>query len=73
MALRQEVWHQLPTEPDMWLSESGLLVNTAALEERTYYYDVVRMPALLATVTDFKPVRKLGEKAQVAPLHAERL
>lgn len=43
MALRQEVWHQDPLDEDLWLGENGLLVNTTALEKRTYYFEVIRV------------------------------
>lgn len=36
MTSRQEIWNQDPFEKDLWMNEDGLLVNTAALEERTY-------------------------------------
>jgi hypothetical protein len=44
MTSKQEIWHQDPFENDLWMNEDGLLVNTAALEERTYYVEVVRVP-----------------------------
>lgn len=40
MTLRQEIWHQDPVEKDLWINENGLLVNTAALEERANYFEV---------------------------------
>jgi hypothetical protein len=44
MTSKQEIWHQAPFENDLWINEDGLLVNTAALEERTTYFEVVRVP-----------------------------
>ena len=44
MTSKQEIWHQDPFEKDLWINEDGLLVNTAALEERTTYFEVVRVP-----------------------------
>ena len=55
MTLRQEVWHQDSAEKDLWINENGLLVNTAALEERASYFEVaelIRMPAQLAPASD---------------------
>jgi len=54
MTSRQEIWNQDPFEKDLWMNEDGLLVNTAALEERTYYVEVVRVP--VQPVPDRKPV-----------------
>lgn len=45
MTLKTETWQQDPQEPDLWFGEGGLIVNSAALEERTYYYEVHRVPA----------------------------
>ena len=54
MTSRQEVWHQDPIDNDMWANENGLLINTAALEERASYFEVaelVRVPARPAPIS----------------------
>ena len=38
-----ETWTQDPEERDLWHGENGVILNTAALEERTAYYEVVRL------------------------------
>jgi hypothetical protein len=43
MKRKQELWQQDPSEPDLWLGENGVLVNTAALEERAYYAEIVKV------------------------------
>lgn len=40
-----EVWYQDTQDHDLWLSESGLIVNTAALNEREAYFDITRVDA----------------------------
>lgn len=48
MTSRQEIWYQDSLEQDLWVGESGLLVNTAALDERASCFEVaelVRVPA----------------------------
>ena len=55
MTLRQEVWHQDPFEKDLWINENGLLVNTAALEERASYFEaaeLIRVPVQPAPASD---------------------
>ncbi len=47
MTSKQEIWHQDLFDNDLWINEYGLLVNTAALEERTTYFEVVRVPVQL--------------------------
>jgi hypothetical protein len=39
-----EVWYQDVEDSDLWFGEHGVMVNTAALEEREFYYDVIRVP-----------------------------
>lgn len=43
MKLKREVWQQLGDGSGLWLGETGVLINTAALEERTYYADIVKV------------------------------
>lgn len=45
MTLKQEVWYQDPADEDRWAGEDGVLINTAALEERSYYFEIIRLPA----------------------------
>lgn len=47
MKSSQESWQQDPYEIDLWHGANGLIVNTAALEERSYYFNVVRLTAPL--------------------------
>lgn len=42
---KREVWVQDPVDSDLWHHESGLIVNTAALEERSAYYLIIRQGA----------------------------
>ena len=39
-----EIWCQVSFDSDLWENESGLIVNTAALEEREMYFEVTRIP-----------------------------
>lgn len=54
MTLRQEVWYPHPSEKDLWIGEHGLLVNTAALEERTAYFEVVRLLVPPLPLSDYE-------------------
>jgi hypothetical protein len=38
-----EVWQRDPEDTDLWHSKHGVIVNTAALEEREFYFDVIRV------------------------------
>lgn len=38
-----EVWYQDVEDSNLWFGEHGVIVNTAALEEREFYYDVIRV------------------------------
>jgi hypothetical protein len=38
-----EVWYQDPENSDMWHGKHGVIVNTAALNEREFYYDIIRI------------------------------
>lgn len=44
MTLKKEIWYQDASDSDLWVNEQGLIVNTAALEERTPFYEVIRVP-----------------------------
>ena len=37
-----ETWHQFSSQPELWETDSGLIINTAALEEREAYFEVTR-------------------------------
>ena len=37
-----EVWKKLEGE-DLWLGPKGVMVNTAALEERGFFYNIVQV------------------------------
>ena len=38
-----ECWQQDPDAPDLWHGDAGVILNTAALEERAFYFEVVRV------------------------------
>lgn len=38
-----ETWRQLPSDPDLWHHHNGVIVNSAALAEREYFYTVIRI------------------------------
>ena len=40
-----EVWYQDTDSPDLWHGDHGVIVNTAALEERSFYFNVLRVRA----------------------------
>ena len=47
-----EVWYQDALEPGLWHNDKGLIVNTAALQERETFFEVTRVavnPAQTAT------------------------
>jgi hypothetical protein len=39
-----EVWYQDVEDSNLWFGEHGVMVNTAALDEREFYFDVIRVP-----------------------------
>lgn len=39
-----EVWRQDTDNQDLWHGDNHLIVNTAALQEREAYYEIVRIP-----------------------------
>ena len=43
--INNEVWYQDTENHDLWSNDGGLLVNTAALDEREAYFDVTRVDA----------------------------
>ncbi len=38
-----EVWQQDPENPDFWHGKHGVIINTAALNEREFYFDIIRL------------------------------
>ena len=40
-----ETWYQDTEDTNLWHGNHGVIVNTAALEERTFYFDIIRVPA----------------------------
>jgi hypothetical protein len=38
-----EVWYQDVEDSNLWFGEHGVIVNTVALEEREFYYDIIRV------------------------------
>ena len=38
-----EIWYQDALESDLWHNDKGLIVNTAALNEREAFFDVTRV------------------------------
>lgn len=48
---RVELWQQLG-DSDLWETESDLIVNTAALEERSAYFEVIRIPSAQSAPAD---------------------
>jgi hypothetical protein len=40
-----EIWYQDPEDTNLWHGKHGVIINTAALNEREFYYTVVRIPS----------------------------
>jgi hypothetical protein len=38
-----ELWYQDPQDSNLWHGKHGVIINTAALNEREFYYSVVRI------------------------------
>lgn len=38
-----EVWYQDSEDRDYWHGQHGVMVNTAALTEREFYYQIIRV------------------------------
>jgi hypothetical protein len=38
-----EVWYQDQENADMWHGRHGVIINTAALNEREFYFDIIRI------------------------------
>ena len=41
-----EIWTQDIQDPDLWHGNYGVMVNTAALDEREVYFDITRVPSM---------------------------
>lgn len=39
-----EVWYQDPEDNNLWHGTHGVIVNTAALVEREFFYNIERVP-----------------------------
>jgi hypothetical protein len=39
-----EIWYQDVEDSNLWFGEHGVMVNTAALDEREFYFEVIRVP-----------------------------
>jgi hypothetical protein len=46
-----EKWWQDTQDLDLWHGEHGLIINTAALQEREAFYTVVRLPCTVSNQT----------------------
>ncbi len=44
---KTEVWYQDPEDGNLWHGTHGVIVNTAALVEREFFYNVERVTAPL--------------------------
>jgi hypothetical protein len=40
----KEVWYQDPEDSNLWHGTHGVIVNTAALIEREFFYNIERVP-----------------------------
>jgi hypothetical protein len=40
---KTEIWYQDVEELDLWFGEHGLMVNSAALQEREAFFDIIRV------------------------------
>ena len=38
-----EVWYQDLEDANMWHGKHGVIINTAALNEREFYFDIIRI------------------------------
>jgi hypothetical protein len=43
LTLETEVWYQDREDGDYWHGKRGIIVNTAALNEREVYYEIIRV------------------------------
>jgi hypothetical protein len=57
-----EVWYQDPEDGNLWHGTHGVIVNTAALVEREFFYNIERVAAPL------KPKR--GKRSTTAVAYA---
>jgi hypothetical protein len=42
---KSEVWYQDPEDSNLWHGTHGVIVNTAALVEREFFYNITRVVA----------------------------
>jgi hypothetical protein len=59
---KTEVWYQDPEDGNLWHGTHGVIVNTAALVEREFFYNIERVPAPV------KPRR--GKRSTTAVVYA---
>lgn len=59
-----EVWYQDTDSPDLWHGDNGVIVNTAALDERGFYFNVLRVTPL----SSLEPVDVTTDLADAAYL-----
>jgi hypothetical protein len=44
--LETEIWTQDLESPELWHGKYGLMLNTAALDEREAYFDITKVSAM---------------------------
>lgn len=62
-----EVWYQDPEDPDLWRGEHGVIVNTSALNEREFYYEIIRVTARAAYYEEHPAYAWLPDPTLPAP------
>lgn len=50
---RAELWYQDLEDANLWHGPQGVIVNTAALKDREYYYTIVRVSSHPAYTSGF--------------------
>lgn len=38
-----ELWYQDPEDTNLWHGKHGMIINTSALDEREFYYTIIRV------------------------------
>jgi hypothetical protein len=52
MKANLETWQQDPFDPGFWIGENGLIINTAALDERSKFSEIVRVLAQIEVIAE---------------------
>jgi hypothetical protein len=52
MKANLETWQQDPFDPDFWIGKNGLIINTAALDERSKFSEIVRVLAQIEVIAE---------------------